>query len=134
MKVFEYKGEVVNCDDGCPSVQCMMADGAEELPIEVFGVYAHLANSDNTEKINGSWVFNFDVETYEAERLIMMSGIEKEKRDMLLAESDWTQLPDTKVLPEQDPLWLEYRQALRDVPQQEGFPYDIVWPTAPGGE
>lgn len=27
--------------------------------------------------------------------------------------------------------WATYRQALRDVPQQEGFPYSIVWPTKP---
>lgn len=27
--------------------------------------------------------------------------------------------------------WAVYRQALRDIPQQEGFPFDIVWPGAP---
>lgn len=27
--------------------------------------------------------------------------------------------------------WATYRQALRDIPDQEGFPYDIVWPTKP---
>lgn len=27
--------------------------------------------------------------------------------------------------------WAEYRQALRDVPQQEGFPFDVTWPVAP---
>lgn len=27
--------------------------------------------------------------------------------------------------------WATYRQALLDVPQQEGFPYDITWPTEP---
>ena len=27
--------------------------------------------------------------------------------------------------------WATYRQALRDIPAQEGFPYDIVWPTKP---
>jgi hypothetical protein len=27
--------------------------------------------------------------------------------------------------------WVEYRQALLDVPQQEGFPYDINWPSKP---
>jgi hypothetical protein len=24
-----------------------------------------------------------------------------------------------------------YRQALRDVPDQDGFPFDVVWPTKP---
>jgi len=27
--------------------------------------------------------------------------------------------------------WLDYRQALRDIPQQKGFPFDVVWPEKP---
>ena len=50
-------------------------------------------------------------------------------RDSLLAASDWTQLPD---VPEETRLaWATYRQALRDVPQQAGFPYQVVWPSKP---
>ena len=30
--------------------------------------------------------------------------------------------------------WAEYRQMLRDLPQQEGWPLAIQWPTAPGSE
>ena len=30
--------------------------------------------------------------------------------------------------------WAHYRQALRDIPQQEGFPYDVTWPVEPSGE
>ena len=51
------------------------------------------------------------------------------QRDALLAESDWTVLPDAPVADEQD--WKDYRQSLRDVPEQEGFPTDINWPTKP---
>jgi hypothetical protein len=51
------------------------------------------------------------------------------ERNRLLAESDWTQLPD---VPEAARLaWAAYRQALRDVPEQEGFPENVVWPTKP---
>lgn len=32
---------------------------------------------------------------------------------------------------EEKTAWREYRQALLDVPQQQGFPYDIDWPTKP---
>lgn len=32
---------------------------------------------------------------------------------------------------EQQQEWADYRQALLDVPQQEGFPFDVVWPTKP---
>jgi hypothetical protein len=59
------------------------------------------------------------------------------RRDTLLAESDWVV---TKAIEQnaQDGLgvqipvvWLDYRQALRDIPQQPGFPDNVTWPTAP---
>lgn len=51
------------------------------------------------------------------------------KRDALLSATDWTQLgdvPDATKKP-----WQIYRQALRDVSTQTGFPTTVVWPTAP---
>jgi hypothetical protein len=50
------------------------------------------------------------------------------ERDRLLAASDWTQVADAPV---DQAAWAEYRQALRDVPQQEGFPENVVWPDRP---
>jgi len=55
------------------------------------------------------------------------------KRDQLLAESDWTQLSDARAAmgSEKAAEWDAYRQALRDIPQQENFPTNILWPTKP---
>ena len=50
------------------------------------------------------------------------------ERDALLKATDWTQLPD--VPPSTRALWTDYRQALRDVPEQAD-PFGIVWPVAP---
>lgn len=50
-------------------------------------------------------------------------------RNSLIFDTDWTQHFD--VPEETKVLWKDYRQQLRDVPQQSGFPYEIVWPTAP---
>lgn len=50
------------------------------------------------------------------------------ERDKLLTESDWTQVADAPV---DQAAWATYRQALRDVPEQEGFPENVVWPTTP---
>lgn len=50
------------------------------------------------------------------------------KRDSLLSGSDWTQLPDAPV---DQTAWAAYRQALRDITYQEGFPANVVWPTKP---
>ena len=49
-------------------------------------------------------------------------------RDAKLAECDWTQLSDSQV---DKAVWATYRQELRDVPAQTGFPYDINWPEKP---
>lgn len=48
-------------------------------------------------------------------------------RDKRLAETDWRFRSDMN--PSQD--WIDYCQALRDVPAQEGFPWDVTWPEAP---
>ena len=50
------------------------------------------------------------------------------ERDRLLAASDWTQVSDAPV---DQAAWATYRQALRDVPQQAGFPDNITWPEVP---
>ena len=49
-------------------------------------------------------------------------------RNGLLAASDWTQMPDAPV---NQTAWAVYRQALRDVTAQGGFPTNISWPVAP---
>ena len=50
-------------------------------------------------------------------------------RDTKLAESDWTQARDVTLANDAD--WQAYRQALRDVPTQAGFPWSVIWPEQP---
>jgi hypothetical protein len=59
------------------------------------------------------------------------SDKQRETRNNLLGESDWTQMPDAPLTEEEKTLWQTYRQALRDVTAQAGFPNDITWPTQP---
>ena len=52
-----------------------------------------------------------------------------DERSKLLAQTDWTQLPD---VPEQTrAAWVGYRQALRDITTQAGYPFDVRWPSKP---
>lgn len=53
----------------------------------------------------------------------------RNKRVALLAESDWTQMPDYNKPNKID--WAMYRQALRDITSQSGFPNSVVWPNKP---
>lgn len=50
-------------------------------------------------------------------------------RNKRLADSDWTQVADAPV---DAAAWAVYRAALRAVPEQAGFPSDVVWPPIPG--
>ena len=52
----------------------------------------------------------------------------REERDKRLLECDWAVLPDAQT---DRAAWKTYRQALRDVPEQAGFPYAIEWPEIP---
>jgi hypothetical protein len=54
----------------------------------------------------------------------------RRERNEKLAASDWTQakdIPDVVSAP-----WAAYRQELREVPAQEGFPWGVTWPKPPG--
>jgi len=55
----------------------------------------------------------------------------RSRRDYLLSICDWTQLADAPLTTTEKSAWKKYRQDLRDVPEQSGFPAEIVWPVAP---
>lgn len=52
----------------------------------------------------------------------------REQRNFLLADSDWTQVTDS---PANKEVWSTYRQELRDITSQEGFPRQVTWPKRP---
>lgn len=63
-----------------------------------------------------------------------LAVVARTSRDLLLKETDWTQLPDAALDQLEKAAWVAYRQALRDVPQQNDFPNNIVWPISPNEE
>lgn len=52
----------------------------------------------------------------------------RQKRNALLATSDWTQVADAPV---DQAAWATYRQELRDITSQATFPSEVTWPVAP---
>jgi len=82
-----------------------------------------------------SWILGWTVYNKTAEQIQayddMTAKQVRAERDAKLYECDWTQLPDTALTPDQEAAWANYREQLRNVPQQAGFPYNIVWPTKP---
>lgn len=53
------------------------------------------------------------------------------RRDAMLKACDWTILPDSPFSPEQREKWVTYRQALRDITLQKGFPDKVIFPDKP---
>ena len=75
-------------------------------------------------EVNGAWTQGWIVSnlpTEDAGRNI------RNQRDNLLSQTDWMALSDNTMTPE----WSSYRQALRDITTQEGFPFLVGWPTKP---
>jgi len=120
-----YETAQLNCDAGCELIPC----NAE-----------HMSASGDCFYENGQFhfcspatdyeEFDYDTRTYVDTRteddLIRAA---KARRDELLVDSDWTQLPDVPIKLKEK--YQEYRQQLRDVPAQPGYPYKIHWPTEP---
>ena len=65
---------------------------------------------------------------YENSLIVSQSDSVRITRNQLLKDSDWTQIADVPVNKD---AWAIYRQELRDITNQEGFPFNIVWPTQP---
>ena len=95
-----------------------------------------IANEFGTRELEGE-----ELEAYlaakavsEAEALQQYASQMRNYRNELLAQCDWTELPSAVARESAETLaaWATYRQALRNVTQQSGFPWTIDWPTKPG--
>jgi hypothetical protein len=77
---------------------------------------------------DGTWKQAWRVRSMTDEEVEQVASGVRAERNQKLAECDWTQLPDAPVDAQ---AWSEYRQALRDVTAQAGFPFDVQWPNQP---
>lgn len=96
------------------------------------GVFEKAVNAEPIETSAGIWQRQWQVQEMSEEEkdeasLRQAAKIRDERRKLLRA-SDWTQLADAPV---NASVWAAYRRALRDVPEQAGFPWEITWPIEP---
>lgn len=73
--------------------------------------------------VTESWVPSYDKQSQDV----------KSQRNLLLNNSDWTQIPNNPLTDQQKQDWAVYRQELRDVTSQSGYPFNVIWPTPPQG-
>ena len=92
---------------------------ADEQPVMVDGVWTirRLVVDKTPEEIQ-QWVDD-------------LAASVRAERDRILAASDWRVIRAVETGTTLDPGWAAYRQALRDITAQAGFPEDVTWPTEP---
>ena len=109
-----------------------------------------VSQESGIEEVDGKWFTKFivgpvfteytdsegEVQTVDAQTTAYRAKIDadaaatvRSQRDTKLSECDWTQTNDSPLKAEST--WTTYRQALRDVPTQAGFPHTVTWPTKP---
>lgn len=83
-------------------------------------------------KTNEYSVFDFNTKQWVLDQSLAINAINEQRKQLLYA-SDWTQIPNGPLTTEQQAAWATYRQELRDIPSQSGYPFNVIWPTPPQG-
>jgi len=114
---------------------------------QVSGNRYQFSQRSGVEQVNGKWYTKYvlgpiftnrpatDTEpamsaaeqeaAYKAQKDAEQAKNVRADRNKRIAECDWTQLPDAPV---DAAVWATYRQALRDISKQDGFPWEVTWP------
>lgn len=89
---------------------------------------------DGVQEIDGQWFTKYSVADLDDEAKATKDAEQaksvRTQRDDKLKDTDWTQVADAPV---DKTAWATYRQALRDLTKESGFPWDMTWPTDPSG-
>ena len=101
-------------------------EGAQAQPTRYQTAFA-----DGVEQVAGKWYTKYSVADMEQEAKDALDANQatsvRKQRDDKLAETDWRYRRDQTTTQ----AWDDYCQALRDVPSQSGFPWEVTWPTKP---
>ena len=140
---YPYSIEKLRSDNPETSFPAVMSE--EELAEwGVFAVEEEItpAYNEQTESIdlqapslvNGLWLRAWLVTSASTEemeqRKIIKSAEVRRRRNRLLSETDYSQISDFQGSEAEKLNFAQFRQQLRDLPQQEGFPFSYVWPNA----
>lgn len=125
-------------------MEAIGVDPVFEGPQATGGTVYQFSQAAGVEQIEGKWytkhilgpVFTDTEESSAAEQEAAYKAMKdaeqaksvRQQRTEKLKDSDWTQVADAPV---DQAAWAAYRQSLRDITGQEGFPWTIDWPTQP---
>lgn len=125
-------------------MEAIGVDPVFEGPQATGGTVYQYSMRQGVEQIEGKWytkhilgpVFTDTAEAtaaqqeaaYKAQKDAEQAASVRAARNSKLAACDWTQLADSTA---DKPAWAMYRQSLRDVTAQAGFPWNVTWPVEP---
>ena len=130
-------------------LEALGADVVFEGPQATGGTVYQYSQANGVEQVDGKWYTKYilgpvftdttdesgnvttaiEHETaYKASKDAEQAKSVRASRDEKLKDCDWTQVADAPV---DKAVWATYRQALRDVTTQTGFPWTITWPESP---
>lgn len=141
---------IINNDNGTVDVM-LNGENLQNVPttnldslihaVQWYGDHGEIEYNDHNEEITDFSQFDSILEerNEELNRIIQeqldQEPTEEEKdrfqRDELLKQTDWIVIKYVDLNEPTPEEWLEYRQALRDVTEQDGFPGNVVWPEEP---
>jgi hypothetical protein len=124
------------------------ADVVFEGPQASGGTVYQYSQAQGVEQIDGKWYTKYVLgptfidtvvdgvtttaieheNAYKAQKDAEQAKSVRATRDAKLAECDWTQVADAPV---DKAIWATYRQALRDITTQDGFPWTVTYPEKP---
>jgi hypothetical protein len=130
-------------------LEALGADVVFEGPQATGGTVYQYSQASGVEQIDGKWYTKYVLgpiftdttdekgnvtsasqheAAYKAIKDAEQASAVRQSRGDKLADSDWTQVADAPV---DKAVWATYRQALRDITTQDGFPWTVTWPDAP---
>ena len=108
-------------------------DTLENIPVTKYVYEMHEGRMPWYEGCAAYVADHYDVliTVYESAEKNNLAKAARAKRDKMLESCDYLMALDYPISADAREQWRAYRQALRDIPQQEGFPDNIEWPVKP---
>lgn len=149
LRTWLHENDGPSYDTLTPEVmEAIGVDPVFEGPQASGGTVYQYSQREGVEQISGNWYTKYALgpvftdstvdgvtttaaeqeAAYKATKDAEQSASVRTSRNNKLAECDWTQLADSTA---DKTTWATYRQSLRDVTVQDGFPWNVTWPEAP---
>lgn len=120
----------------CVAIGPVSHDSITERCFDLRERFQHIveADSEHYQLVRGDnleWIVQAIPEKSAQEKFEEAAQAARIQRGSLISETDYLLMADYPISDETLKAVQDYRQALRDVPEQEGFPFDIKWPEKP---